>query len=423
MEFIENKTTELKVKYTKSMLKTVSSFANYHDGIIYIGVEDNGSLVGVLNEKNEKLKIETSIHQSLSPLPDYEINVLKIEGKTLLEIIVYKGDNGPYYYDGKAYKRQDTADMLVTGFDLTRLILMSKNLSFDKLDYGKKDLSFNALEKKFKKVTDFQSLSHDVLVTLDLLENDTYNNAAALLSDEGPLTSSCIDLIKFDLDTLKFQERLELSKKSILDYYDHAMDFFDKYYTPYEIIENGVRISKESVPKLAFRETIANALVHRDYIINDGIKIAFFDNRIEVLSPGGLPPYITEETFFNDLLSSPRNPVIAFVFLRLKLIEKLGTGITKIIQSYRKEKIKPSFLFFKNAIKTILPVIDFRYDTLNNKSAIHYYIKAFPNSTRQDIEKALKLDKSLVIRELNQLIDERSIQKKGSGPSTFYRPL
>ena len=148
MMFIESKTTELKEKYTKSVLKTVSAFSNYNDGIIYIGIRDNGDIVGLGNINIEKIDIENAINTSVTPKPFFDLNVIEVNNKSILEIIVYKGDNGPYYYQNTAYMRNDTSTIPVDGINLTRLILISKNLTYDRLTSDVKNLNFKFLVRK-----------------------------------------------------------------------------------------------------------------------------------------------------------------------------------------------------------------------------------------------------------------------------------
>ena len=81
MKFSESKTVELKEKYTKSVLKTVSAFSNYHDGTIYIGINDQGDVVGFSRVDEEKISIENSINTTITPKPFFDMNILEIDNK------------------------------------------------------------------------------------------------------------------------------------------------------------------------------------------------------------------------------------------------------------------------------------------------------------------------------------------------------
>lgn len=176
----ESKVLEYKSTFTKNILKTVSAFANFHDGMIVIGITDDKTLVGVDNPEELRLNIENSINDNLQPCPYYEISTQIIESKTILVISVYKGDNTPYTVNNKAYKRSDTATVQVDKFLYQNLILAGRNKGFDGLISSVQELYFNYLESKMRKILGINSLSEDLLISLSLMENRKYNNAAAL---------------------------------------------------------------------------------------------------------------------------------------------------------------------------------------------------------------------------------------------------
>ncbi len=423
MKYKEAKDVELKEIFSKTLLKTISAYANYRDGKIYIGVDDSGMVVGLKTIIDLKINIENSINDSITPKPQYEINTLNHSGKEILEILVFKGQDGPYYYKNKAYMRNDTSTVAVDAVNLTRLVLSCKNLSFDQLDNSSSKLEFEYLTKKLVDELKINEVNKSVLTTLGLVKNQTFNNGAVLLSDNGNLNQSYVDIAKFQYNTDIFIERMKFSNQSILTYYDESIKFFNKYYMPYQVVKGAKRISKEKVPLVAFREVLANAIVHRDYLLNNGVQIAMFDNRIEVYSPGGLPEGITKEMYFNGLTSLTRNPIISYVFFRLGIIEQFGTGIKRIINSYKKYNTHPSFLIQSSQIKIILPVLDYDYSTMNKVDAIVAYLGAYPNSSRKDIETSLDLDKSYIIRRLNELHKKHIISISGNGPSVRYTVL
>ena len=84
--------------------------------------------------------------------------------------------------------------------------------------------------------------------------------------------------------------------------YDKTLDVFRDYYR-YEVIQGAERKNVERIPEAAFREAIANALIHRVWDVDSHIRVSMFDDRIEVVSPGGLPSGITEEEYLSGKLS------------------------------------------------------------------------------------------------------------------------
>jgi ATP-dependent DNA helicase RecG len=420
MKFSESKTVELKEKYTKSVLKTVSAFSNYHDGTIYIGINDQGDVVGFSRVDEEKISIENSINTTITPKPFFDMNILEIDNKKILEIVVSKGDNGPYYYQNTAYMRNDTSTIPVDGTNLTRLVLNSKNLTYDQLNASQTELSFNYLKEKLSLVLNIKDTNKAVLTTLGLYSGKNYNNGALLLSDDGNMSQSFVDIARFKLDIHHFIDRRRFEHQSLLHYFDQTMNYFQAHYPPYQAIEGIQRTTKEQVPLIAFREALSNAIIHRDYLLSSGVQISMFENRIEIVSPGGLPEGMDEDQYYRGLTSLSRNPIIANVFFRLNLIEQFGTGIKRIIDSYKHYKIKPSFDIQKSLIRIILPVSNFDYSKLEKREAIVSYLHAYPKSSRQSIEDAISIEKSTLIRRLNELDELGIVSKIGNGPSTIY---
>lgn len=198
------------------------------------------------------------------------------------------------------------------------------------------------------------------------------------------------------------------------------LDIFNKYYPNISIVSVPKRIIREQIPYGAFKEAILNAIIHRDYLLNRGVQISMYDYMIEINSPGGLPEGISETVYLKGDTPIPRNKVLASVFFRLGIIEQFGTGIKRIINSYNKTKEKPSFIIDAYQLKIILPVVDYEYDKLSEKEGIIAYLRAHPNSSRLEIENKLKIKKDALLRRLNSLIEEKIIQKSGSGANTNY---
>ena len=111
--------------------------------------------------------------------------------------------------------------------------------------------------------------------------------------------------------------------------YDEIISVFKRYYQ-YEEINGFERKDRELIPEEAFREAVANSLVHRTWDVQSHIKISMYDDRIEITSPGGLPRELNEKEYLNGNISYLRNPIIGQLFFRLKYIEMFGTGILRI---------------------------------------------------------------------------------------------
>lgn len=230
-----------------------------------------------------------------------------------------------------------------------------------------------------------EQLTKDILKTLELYSDQNgFNNAAALLADNNHFKG--IDIIRFG-------------------------DSID------EIME---RKSVDKIPEKAFREAVANALVHRMWDIPASIKISMYPDKIEISSPGGLPAGLSEDEYLNGQISLLRNPIIGNVFFRLKYIEKFGTGIMRINYAYKNIFVKPEYRIFSNSIRIILPVIKSDYKLNEAEKRLINILTDSGSMTRNEVEKAAEMEKSKTIRILNGLIDKNIIQKKGMGRATKY---
>ena len=386
----ENKNLEFKEKISKSYLKTVSAYSNYGGGKIIFGIDDNGKVIGLEKITDVKLNIENTINDSIKPKPDYTLEIEKIEGKDCIVLSIRRGNFPPYYYNGKAYKRNDTSTVEVDRVELNRLVLQGSNLDYEEVEIENTDLKFKFLEKKLKEIIEIKELNLDILKTLNLYKNKKFNIAAELFADNNTRKFSGIDIIVFgeNINKILFKENIE--KKSILEQYFETISIFEKYYE-YEEIIGFKRIKKEKISKEAFREALANAIVHRIWDINSNIKIL-------------------------------RNPIISNIFYRLRIIEKFGTGVMRIKYEYRESFTKPIFEIDENSIRVTLPTIETTPSSLvNGEIKVFEILKKYDKLSRKEIEELCNFNKSKTIRSINSLINKSIIKQVGKGRSTKYQ--
>ncbi len=413
---------ELKKEINKSFLKSVSAYANYNTGEIIFGIDDNEILVGMENVDSNCLRIENMINDTIDPIPNFNIKVEKRDEKKIIILVVEKGKDTPYYYRGKAYKRSDTSTLEVDRFELRRLAIEGINMDYEEKKSSLQNLEFTKLESKLKEKAGIEKLDLDVLKTLNLYNKDGYYNIAAeLLADINNYEFSGLDIVKFGDNLNKILFRKTISKKSLLIQYETAVEIFKQYYQ-YEEIENYERNKKELIPKEAVREALANAIVHRIWDTNSYIKISMYEDSIVINSPGGLPKGISKEEYLYGNISVLRNPIIAGVFYRLDIIEKFGTGITRINNEYEKSITKPEFKTNKNSITIKLPVIDINGSSLTDEESLLLDIIVNEGEVpRSQLEEKSGFSKSKTLRIINNLISKNIIKKSGRGTKVTYK--
>lgn len=359
----------LEINKPKSWLKSVSAFANSKGGIILFGVEDKTrKLIGLKNVIEDSEKITNFINSKIMPLPRYEINTFEEDNKDFLELKIGDGPSMPYYLlaDGRkeAYIRSGNQSILAPEHILDNLILKGKNLTFDALltDYKVDDLSFTLLAATMKEKTNKKFDENKDYFSLGLINKEReVTNAGLLLSDQNPLKQSRIVCTRW-----------KGLKKGIIS--EDAID--DKEYTGsiIALLENTDAFIKnnskkswkivgmerkelEDYPITARREAIVNALIHRDYqILGSEIHIDMFDDRLEITSPGGMfDGSFIQNLEIKNIPSMRRNIIIADVFSRLHYMDRRGSGLSRILESYNDSIQKPKFISDSLSFTVIFP--------------------------------------------------------------------
>lgn len=412
----ETRTLEFKESITNTFLKTVSAFSNYDGGSILFGIDDNGNVKGIPDPVQACLDIENKINDSISPQPNY---ILELQNNDqTIKLTVRPGEQKPYLYKSKAYKRNDSATIEVDTLEFSRLVLDGKNIRFEELPCKKQNLSFDVLQHKLKESVQIESFNKDTLKTLNLYNDQNgYNNAAGILADQNDFPG--IDIVKFGENISIIQKRSTFENISVLDVYEKSIDVFRDYYE-YEKIEGADRKKVEKIPEAAFREAIANVLIHRAWDVEVQIRVLMFDDKIEVISPGGLPAGITEEEYLSGKLSILRNRNLANVFYRLGFAEIFGTGITRIKQLYEEGMIKPEFEVTENTIKIMLPVNEKNLNLSEDESIIYKVLSKTMLKPMSEIAPYVPLGKSKTTQLLKEMTKKGVVDIRGKGRGTKY---
>ena len=402
---------------SNSFLKTVSAYANFHSGIIQFGVNDDGTICGILNPNQACLDIENRINDSISPKPDYTLSIN--HGTNVVTLSVNEGNYKPYLYRGKAYRRSDTATIEVDNLELKRLTLEGANLNFEELTAEDQSMTFTYLEKKLIETLGISSLTDDMLRTFGFYTKEkTFNVAAALFAD---VNSYCgIDAARFGKNISEILDRATFSGESILRQYDEIIALFKRYYQ-YEKIEGFERINIDLIPEEAFREGVANALVHRTWDLNAHIKVEMYPDRIQIISPGGLPRGLSAEEYLSGNISCLRNPVVGSMFFRMHYIEMFGTGIRRIRESYSKSTVKPSFDVYDNSIKITLPVLSQKHNVTTDGQKVIDLLQSGMQLSSREIADKLGWSKDKAVRVINVLKSSGYLLSVGNGRGTKYR--
>ena len=429
--FKESIHLELKKEYVKDILKTVIAFANTSGGKIYIGIDDDGKVLGVQRLDPDILKLSNSIRDSIKPDITLFTSILveKIDGKDVIVVDVQKGASSPYYLTDKGirpsgvYVRQGASSVPATDAAILKMIRDTDGDNFEELRSLNQNLDFDFLKKEFEDAN--IKLEHSQMRTFNIIDEDgLYTNLGLLLSEQCPHT---IKAAVFEGSTKEiFKDRFEFSG-SLLKQMKDVYSFLNRYNRTNSEITGLKRTDTREYPEIALREALLNSIVHKEYSYSSSTLISVFDDKIEIVTIGGLTKGLSEDDIMLGV-SILRNRNLANIFYRLKLIEAYGTGIPKIIESYNEYNVKPKIEISSNAFKITLP------NTLKEKSIskleknlsdkeylIVNMLKENEYIKRTDIEKNLSISSSMAIKLLRNMVENSIIEKLGKGKNVIYR--
>ena len=347
----ENHRIEYKRELTDDLEKNVVAFLNAREGgAIYLGIDDDGRAVGLSGHDQLQLAIKDRLKNNIQPsiMGLFEIIHEQRDHKHILRITVAGGLEKPYYLkkfgmtEKGCYLRVGSAAEPMTQAMIESYYGKRVRNTIGRMESPRHDLTFEQL-KIYYQARGLQ-LNDAFMKTLELLTPDGKPNYAAyLLADENGVS---VQVAKYartnrvDLVENRDYGRCSLAKalKAVLDRVNVENTVFTKITYP-------LRQERELINSIAIREAIINAVVHNDYSYGATPKLEFFSDRAEVTSMGGLPYGVTEADFFSGC-SVPRNKEIMRIFRDLEIVEHLGSGVPRILESYGKGafEIRESFV-------------------------------------------------------------------------------
>jgi ATP-dependent DNA helicase RecG len=343
-------------------------------------------------------------------------------------ITVQRGTARPYYLASKGIRpegvfvRQGSSSVPASE---TAILNMIKETSGDRYECARslnQQLTFKSTTDYFKKKdVAFGEVQKKSLHLVG--EDNTYTNLALLLSDQ------CVHTIKVGVfegsKKSVFKDRYEFTG-SLLKQLEECFSFIDRYNSTRAKFQGLDRIDERDYPVEAIRETLLNAIVHRAYELSPGTLVSIFGDRMDFVTIGGLMKGIS----LKDILlgvSALRNPHLAGVFYRLRLIEAFGTGILKINECYDGFIAKPIIEISDNAFKITLPNTNHHSENAT-KSTLSirekHVIDLFENTeriTRKDIEHYLGVSQATAIVLLREMTEKGLLAKTGQGKYVSYR--
>ncbi|MGN7479565.1 RNA-binding domain-containing protein [Solibacillus silvestris] len=423
MKMKESPTLEFKRELTDAIKREIIAFANTQGGELYIGVDDDGTVIGLENADKVLESASSMLHDSIQPdiLVHIFLEIVEFESKEVVKISVSRGTRRPYHLKAKGMKpsgvfiRYGTSVTNASEENIRQMIIESDGTNYETMRSLHQELTFTEAEAIFKD----QNLKFgpEQMRTLGLVTEDGYfTNLGLLFSDQCEHTIKCARYL--GNDKLEFQDRKEFSG-SILSQVEAAYEYLSLNNAKSAHFEGLKRIEIESYPSYALREALVNAITHRDYSFSGSILIHLFQERLELVSVGGLVKGLTVEDIELGI-SQSRNPKLANVLYRLKWIESYGTGLQRIKESYKQSAVAPYWTVGPNAFvvtlpKTVLPTPH------EDNEAITDWLAQNQEFTTRELETYLNKSKATVRKIIEELLHSGQIIRVGSGPQTRYQ--
>lgn len=428
--FSEDLKHELKKEYFKDIIKTVIAFGNTSGGKIYIGVDDTGRVAGLDDPDSDLLRLTNAVRDGIRPdITPFTSGVYeKIENKRIIVYEVQKGTASPYYLAAKGirpegvYVRQGASSVPASQSAILAMIKETDGESYEELRSLNQQLSFEYLTKEFDSAG--LKLERPQMKTLGIFGDDgLYTNLGLLLSDQ------CHHSVKAAVfeGTSKnhFRDRYEF-EGSLMRQMREVYAFIDRYNRTKAKIVGLERIDVREYPESAVREALLNSIVHKDYGFDSSTLVSVFDDRIEILTVGGLVKGLTKEDIMIGT-SILRNKKLANIFYRLSWIEAYGTGILKMKESYDEYGLEPGIDITDNAFKVTLPAIREEKTAATtvffnkSESAILELLNESDTIRRIDVQQNLGVSQPMAVKLLKSLLEKGAIVRLGAGKNTVYQ--
>jgi ATP-dependent DNA helicase RecG len=433
----ESKTLELKSRLPdfRSLVKTCIAFANGAGGEIAIGIEDGTrKIVGVSDHDRDRLYDEfpSSLYDLASPPLVPHIYEKNINGKCIMIVRIWPGDSMPYFLKpigmpAGVFIRVGSATRPANDQTIADLSRERHRLGFDEEASGQpiSVLSPDRLRKFYGKDSSPRRLLADKAIKeVPNFKNGlsaTFGGILMFCDDpETILPEAMVVVSRFAgisgreiIQTVELKGPIPLLAESV---FMLLTQWLERDMRLQKVIFKG----KSLVPHDALREAIVNALIHRKYSIPGPIKVALYDDRLEVFSPGAFPGLISIENL-GDGTTFLRNIVVARIARKMHLMEKLGTGIRLIFDSCRLAGLRrPEYneagdfvkltFFFEHVPRTAEITTD----------AIVEMVKKTGIVRPSDISRAYDVSRNTVSRRLNALVREKILKRHGKGAGVFY---
>ena len=449
----ESERVELKREVCEGVKRTIVAFANSEGGLIYVGVDDSGQVVGVDEPDADMLRVTSMVRDGICPelLQFVSVREELMGEKRVVVVDVERGDSRPYCLVGKGFTPQGVFLRVGPGnspaswSQIRRMILDSDGAAFELRRASAQELTFVSARRAFEQ--NGVAFGRQKFRTLRLVDaSGYYTNLALILSDQCPFSVKCA-VIDDEGPEYSFQARQECTG-SVFDQLEQASLFLNAANRLRSTFEGYVRVDEREYPEQAVRETLLNALVHRDYESAAATLVKVYPRRMQFVSGGGLPEGLTVDDMLRGV-SVPRNPCLMQIMVRLGLSEAWGSGVPAVVGAYAQHGLRPTYqpsagMFFAElpnlntcerpgsaatgtAQGGAAPVREtyLGRGTLPGGFTYEDYLLEFAQTrsefTRDDAQRVMGMGRDATLRVINGLLDKGKLERVGQTRAVHYR--
>ncbi|MCE5319095.1 MAG: putative DNA binding domain-containing protein [Parachlamydia sp.] len=436
----ESQSLEFKsdIPQNEQILKTAIGFCNGSGGRIVLGVAKDGTIIGLEEKKVIQTMewLEKSIYEAATPPIVPKVLSQRLGEKVILIVEVSGGMNKPYYRRSEGlekgtYVRMGRSTIRASFEMIEELKWQSRGLSYDVMPlYQAKEEDLD--QKKLLEFLKKRRNKGKISLTTELLKS-----YKLICEEHSSIYPTVAGILLFGKNIKYWLSEAMIicthfsgtSGREALAARDFQGDLFEQFNEAYAFIISRLnyaftirgpkRKEKLEIPEIAVRELLLNAIIHRNYHIRAPTKIAIFDDRVEIFSPGSFP------TPFQNLrlgMTDVRNLAICNIFREADYIEKLGSGFLTVFESYEKAGLpEPEIINGENFVKCILPRRGFGAGkSLDDKQKILQLFLTADALSVSDVIQALRLPRSTASRHLVTLVREGKLVRRGIGKGTKY---
>lgn len=438
-DFGEDDRNEFKEKWTDKALEDIAAFSNSEGGTVWIGVGDDGEVVGCNVSQKEIERITSKIRDSLANAK-FKIKPCRQRERDILQISVEKAQ-WLVDYKGRYLERVMSTNRTMQKSERDRRLLQQSGQTWDAIlsEIGTEGVDedqvdrFQALALKAGRIPE-PSNRQRILQSMSLVRDERLTNAGVLLFTKNPQSifpGTEIQIAQFKddvvLDSVRISGPIMKQLESALAFLRQVVGIRFEIDAQEASVQGFQRKEIWPYPINALREAILNAIAHRDYTISANIQIEVLDDRLIIWNPGRLPDGLNPDRLYQKHSSLPRNPLLASALFRVGLIEAWGTGTVRIVEMFRKQGLpKPIFEEMDNGFRVVLLKDPYTVENLRSQGVKDrqiqalLYMKENGRITNKQYRELVKISDEAARKDLAELVEMGLISRHGRGRGTRY---